>query len=60
MTTLLTEMATVMTQGFLEKHMNGIRLEVVVHHQTFLFIVQFILSRWLVTSEMFSDIYDDL
>lgn len=39
MTTLLTEMATVMTQGSLEKHINGTRLEVVMHHQTFLFIV---------------------
>lgn len=39
MTTLLTEMATVMTQGFLEKHMNGTRREVVIHHQTILFIV---------------------
>lgn len=39
MTTLLTEMATVMTQGFLEKHMNGTRLEVVIHHQTIVFVV---------------------
>lgn len=60
MTTLLTEMATVMTQGFLEKHMNGTRLEVVIHHQTFLFIVVTVQSERMARHMRHSGIYDDL
>lgn len=57
MTTLLTGMAIFMTQNFLEKHMNGTRVEVFIHRQTFLFIVATVPHHF---GDFFPDIFNEL